>query len=165
MLIEKITGLGYAAAVQRDLLSGNGDGRIVVQDAQQPPTPLAAPSRTDGLVPDGHLLPNRAIASAGGAATGIAADAAALARWGYRLYGGQVLSPAATTALSTPVTDGYGLGTSIIGDGGQQALWGSSEPARRQPSCTTGTLSQAASHALIGGAFDRGIAPAPPPGR
>ena len=122
LLIEKITGLGYAAAVQRDLLSGNGDDRIVVQDAQQPSPPLAAPNRPDGLVPDRHFLPNRAIASAGGAATGIAADAAALARWGYRLYGGQVLSPAGTTALSTPVTDGYGLGTLIVGDGGPQAL-------------------------------------------
>ncbi|MGB8385060.1 MAG: serine hydrolase, partial [Dermatophilaceae bacterium] len=76
----------------------------------------------DGLVPDGHFLPNRAIASAGGAATGIAADAAALARWGYRLYGGQVLSSAETTAVSSPVTDGYGLGTLIVGDGGPQAL-------------------------------------------
>ena len=122
LLIEKITGLGYAAAVQRDLLAGNGDDRIVVQDAQQPPTPLAAPNRADGLVPDRHFLPNRAIASAGGAATGIAADAAALARWGYRLYGGQVLSPAGTTAMSTPVTDGYGLGTLIVDDGGPQAL-------------------------------------------
>ncbi|HEY5149536.1 MAG TPA: serine hydrolase, partial [Mycobacterium sp.] len=67
--------------------------------------------------PDGHFLPNQAVASAGGAATGIAADAGALARWGYRLYGGQVLSPEGSTAMSTPVTERYGLGTFIVGNG------------------------------------------------
>ena len=121
MLIEKITGLGYAAAVQRDLLSGNGSGRMVVQDAQLPGPPLAAPDRSDGVVPDGHFLPNRAIASSAGAAGGIAADALTLARWGYRLYGGLVLSPDWTAAMSTPITEQYGLGTFIVGDGPQGA--------------------------------------------
>jgi len=51
---------------------------MVVQDAQLPPPPVAAPNQSDDLVPDGHFLPNRAIASAGAAATGIAADAGAL---------------------------------------------------------------------------------------
>lgn len=122
LLIEKVTGVGYATAVQRDLFSGNGDERIVMQDAQLPPPPLAAPDNSDDLVPDGHFLPNRAIASAGGPATGIAADAAALARWGYRLYGGLVLSPEGTTEMRTPVTDQYGLGTFIVGDGRQGDL-------------------------------------------
>jgi len=85
-----------------------------------PTVPECGP--TDPLSMSDYLLLGLLIEKITGAATGIAADAAALARWGYRLYGGQVLSPAATTALSTPVTDGYGLGTSIIGDGGQQAL-------------------------------------------
>ena len=44
LLVEKVTGVGYATAVQRDLLSGNGDDRIVVQDAQLPPPPAAAPT-------------------------------------------------------------------------------------------------------------------------
>ena len=54
------------------------------------------------------------MASAAGAAGGIAADAATLARWGYRLYGGQVLPPARTVELATEVAPGYGLGTEII---------------------------------------------------
>ena len=65
-------------------------------------------------MPDGQFLPNRAWASAAGAAGGIAADAATLARWGYRLYGGQILDAAATVDLSTPVSPGYGLGTEIL---------------------------------------------------
>ena len=116
LLVGQVTGVGYTTAVQRDLLSGNGDERIVVQDAQLPSPPLAAPDDSDDLVPDGHFLPNRAIASAGGSATGIAADAGALARWGYRLYGGLVLSPERTAEMSTPVTDRYGLGSLVVGD-------------------------------------------------
>ncbi len=44
LLIEKVSGVGYATAVQRELLSSNGDARIVPQDAQLPPPPLAAPT-------------------------------------------------------------------------------------------------------------------------
>jgi CubicO group peptidase (beta-lactamase class C family) len=122
LLIEKASGRGYAATLQQDLLSGNGDQRMVVQDAQRPPPPLTAPDDRDDLVPDRHFLPNRAIASAGGAATGIAADATAVACWGYRLYGGLVLSPERTIEMRTPVTDRYGLGTLIVGDGQQNDL-------------------------------------------
>src|SRR5664279_2558341 len=39
--------------------------------------------------------------------------------WGYRLYGGLVLSPDWTTAMSTPITEQYGLGTFTVGDGPQ----------------------------------------------
>lgn len=44
LLVEKVTGIGYATAVQRDLLFGNGDERIVVQDAQLPSPPTVAPN-------------------------------------------------------------------------------------------------------------------------
>jgi hypothetical protein len=57
LLVEKVTGVGYATAVQRDLLFGNGDDRMVVQDAQLPPPPAAAPNQSDDLVKDGHFLP------------------------------------------------------------------------------------------------------------
>jgi D-alanyl-D-alanine carboxypeptidase len=114
LLIERVTGLSYPAAVRRDLLPGLGE-RVVVQDAEPPPAPMAAPNLTGTTtVPDGVFLPNRAHASVAGAAGGIAADAATLARWGYRLYGGQVLPAAATVDLSTPVAPGYGLGTEIL---------------------------------------------------
>ena len=70
-------------------------------------------------MPDGHFLPNRAIASAGGAATGIAADAAALARWGYRLYGGLVLSPERTIEIAPPSPTGTGSAPSSSGTAGR----------------------------------------------
>jgi D-alanyl-D-alanine carboxypeptidase len=117
MLIANVTGLDYAAAVHRDVLA-RGDSRFAIQDAEAPTPPLAAPELTGtgtGATADGRYLPNRAIATTSGAAGGIAADAPALALWGYRLYGGQVLAPGTTTELSTPAVpgNGYGLGTKI----------------------------------------------------
>ena len=114
LLIEKVTGLSYAAGVRRDLLPGLG-GRIVVQDAETPTAPVAAPNLTGTpAVSDGTFLPNRSWASAAGAAGGIAADAATLAGWGYRLWGGRILDAASTVDLSTPVAPGYGLGTEVM---------------------------------------------------
>ena len=63
---------------------------------------------------DGTFLPNRSWASVAGAAGGIAADAATLAGWGYRLYGGRILDAASTVDLTTPVAPGYGLGTEVM---------------------------------------------------
>ena len=114
MIIERVTGTSYAAAVRRDLLPGLG-GRIAVQTAEPPVAPVAAPNLTGTTTkPDGQFLPNRAWASPAGAAGGIAADAATLAHWGYRLYGGQILDARATVDMATPVDPGYGLGTEIL---------------------------------------------------
>jgi D-alanyl-D-alanine carboxypeptidase len=110
LLIEAITGQPYETAAFHGVLDGTG-ARLVLQDAQLPIPPLAAPDHTDGGTPDGHFLPNRSIASSAGASGGAAADAATLAAWGYRLYGGRVLPPDLTAELSDPVTPGYGLGT------------------------------------------------------
>ena len=133
LLIEKITGLRYDQAVRRDLLAGD-TGRMVVQDSEPPVPPLAAAGRgSEGLpdaVPDGMFVPDRSLASLAGAAGGIAADAATLAGWGYRLYGGRILPPARAVELATEVAPDYGLGTEIfehtwgprggvIGHGGQ----------------------------------------------
>jgi len=110
LLIEAITEQPYATAVFDGVLDGTGP-RMVLQDAQLPIPPLAAPDHTDSGTPDGHYLPNRSIASSAGASGGAAADAATLADWGYRLYGGRVLPLDLTAELSDPVTPGYGLGT------------------------------------------------------
>jgi len=117
LLIEKITGLRYDQAVRRDLLAGD-TGRMVVQDSEPPVPPLAAAGRgSEGLpdaVPDGMFVPDRSLASLAGAAGGIAADAATLAGWGYRLYGGRILPPARAVELATEVAPDYGLGTEIL---------------------------------------------------
>lgn len=113
LIIEKVTGLTYAEAVRRDVLA-EMDGRMAVQTGEAPSPPLAAPDRSTGAVPDGLFVPNRALASAAGAAGGIAADAPTLANWGYRLYGGLILPPDRTVELSTPIAPDYGLGTMVV---------------------------------------------------
>ena len=63
MIIERVTGTSYAAAVRRDLLPGLGK-RIAVQTAEPP---VAPGSRTqphrDHHQGDGQFLPNRAWAT------------------------------------------------------------------------------------------------------
>lgn len=117
LVIEKITGLRYDQAVRRDLFAGD-TGRMVVQDAELPVPPLAAAGRSpEGLpdaVADGMFVPDRSLATVAGAAGGIAADAATLAGWGYRLYGGRILPPVRAVELATEVAPDYGLGTEIF---------------------------------------------------
>ncbi|HYN73068.1 MAG TPA: serine hydrolase domain-containing protein [Nakamurella sp.] len=117
VLIEKITGLRYDQAVRRDLFAVDTT-RMVVQDAERPVPPLAAaglsPEGLPDAVPDGIFVPDRSLATAAGAAGGIAADAATLAGWGYRLYGGRILPSARTVELATEVAPDYGLGTEIF---------------------------------------------------
>lgn len=112
MLIEKVTSLSYSQAVRRDVLTGVSV-RMVVQDAERPPPPLAAAEPSTGPVSD-DFLPDRAIASVMGADGGIAADAPTVAGWGYHLYGGMVLPADRTVEMVTEVAPGYGLGTEIL---------------------------------------------------
>jgi D-alanyl-D-alanine carboxypeptidase len=112
-LIERVTGLTYAAALRRDVLAGNQE-RIALQDAEAPTPPLGGPDQSTGAHPDRHYVPNRALASSGGAIGGIATDARALARWGYTLYGGLLLPAEQIREMTTPLTPGYGLGTVIL---------------------------------------------------
>ena len=111
-IIEKVTGLTYAQAVRRDVLAGIGP-RMALQDAEIPVPPVATAAPAGGALPDGSYLPNRAWATALGAAGGVAADAPTLATWGYQLYGGHVLTNDTTRQMATPVAVGYGLGTAL----------------------------------------------------
>jgi D-alanyl-D-alanine carboxypeptidase len=105
-LIEKVTGTTYAAALHRDLLDGRGLDGIAVQDQESPHAPLALPpGRIAGA---GHFLPSRSLASLIWSAGGIAGDAAAVARWGYLLYGGRVLPPE-LVATMRPLDDRHGI--------------------------------------------------------
>ena len=74
---------------------------------------MATAAPASGALPDGSYLPNRAWATALGAAGGIAADAPTLAAWGYQLYGGHILTSETTRRMATPVAIGYGLGTQL----------------------------------------------------
>ena len=119
LLIEQVTGKPLAASLRADVLGSLGP-RIVVQDAERPPEPLAMPGqRNDGQhrgnVPsDGVYLPSRAWATAAGGAGCIASDAPTLAAWGYRLYGGYVLPADRVAEMTTPIAGDYGLGTAVF---------------------------------------------------
>jgi D-alanyl-D-alanine carboxypeptidase len=120
LLIEKITGRTVAKAERDDLFTPAGLSRIAAQDAERPAPPLAAPPPGASAPPDG-FLPYRAWARTGNdSLAGIAADAPTVARWGYQLYGGRLLSAASVRAMTTQPSNaslfpsqGYGLGTTV----------------------------------------------------
>jgi CubicO group peptidase (beta-lactamase class C family) len=113
LVVEHVTGLSFAAAVRRDLLDASG-GRIAIQDEERPTPPMAAPAETQGRKTDGQYVPNRAVSSSVTSAGGIAADAPSLALWGYRLYGGLILSAQEVRQMASPLAgSGYGLGTEV----------------------------------------------------
>jgi CubicO group peptidase (beta-lactamase class C family) len=87
----------------------------VYQPEERPRGPLALPFldgevRADIIEVGGGYLPTRASASAGGGAGCIAANSAALARWGYLLFGGDLISEESLLAMTTFNADRYGLG-------------------------------------------------------
>lgn len=121
-LVEEVTGDPLAVALRRDLIGPAGLDRVWVQTAEQPTPPLAVAAGVPSVASvdvDGPYLPSRALASAAGAAGGMAADAPTLARWGHLLYGGAVID-ASLVKLMTAAEDGrdwYGLGTVVYGQG------------------------------------------------
>ena len=121
LLVEKVTGRSLAQALRADLLDPAGLDRMAVQDAERPTPPLGAPPSRLRLGPPDGYLPCRALATAGGAAGGMAADAPTLARWGYQLYGARLLPAETVHAMMTQESAGtvfpgvgYGLGTMLF---------------------------------------------------
>jgi len=117
LVVEKAAGRVAADAIAADLWTPLGLPRLAYQDAQQLPEPIAAPGEDEDL-PDGQsgrpYLPFRSFASAIAASHGVAGDAASVARWGYDLYGGQILKPASVAQLiDFDYPDGrrYGIAT------------------------------------------------------
>ncbi|HYN65285.1 MAG TPA: serine hydrolase [Ornithinibacter sp.] len=121
LLVEEVTGRPLPEVLRADLWQPRGLSRIAYQDEEAIAPPLARPGPDDGNLPDdlpaGDYLPWRSLASAVGAAGGIAADAPTIARWGYQLYGGHVLGVEATREMrESPGDSWYGLGTWRVGD-------------------------------------------------
>lgn len=121
-MVEEVTGDPLAVALRRDLIDPAGLERVWVQTAEEPTPPVAvAVSAASGVAVDvdGPYLPSRALASAAGAAGGMAADAPTLARWGHLLYGGAAIDAALVSQMTAAEdeADWYGLGTLLYDDG------------------------------------------------
>ena len=114
MLIERVAHRPLAQVLRGDLLRPAGLSRMSMQDAERPATPRAAPDSVLPVGPSTPYLPNRAAASATWADSGMSADAASVARWGYLLYGSHVQPVADTrlmTTLTGPADERYGMAT------------------------------------------------------
>ncbi|MFI7586797.1 serine hydrolase domain-containing protein [Spongisporangium articulatum] len=115
LLIEKVTGKAWAAAVGADVLGASSGLALQARDGERPSGRLAAPSPALGDRPDGEYVPNAGLASIAGAGGAMAGTALATARYGYGLYGGRTLPVKQVRELATAPDDtaGYGLGTGI----------------------------------------------------
>ena len=127
-VIERASGMSVAQAFRSLVLRDNALGRLVYEDAERPQGPLALgltdPSyhTQDGLqaalrqaLATGYI-PTRALASVLSTAAAIVSDAPTLARWGYLLYGGSVVSDG-SLGLMTQFDTGaipYGMGTNDL---------------------------------------------------
>ncbi len=115
LVIDAARGTDTATALRQDLWQPLGLRRLAYQDQEVLAAPLARPG-ADELLPDGApggpVIPARSFASAVGASGGVAGDAESTARWGYALYGAQVLRPESVRQMTEDGDgDGYGLGT------------------------------------------------------
>lgn len=116
LVVEKVTGTSFAAAVRRDLLAPMMLTRMWSQTEERPTAPLVSvvdDQRWKLSAPTTGYLPSTAWASAMGVGGGsMAADAPTLARWGAGLYGGTAI-PASLVSQMTAgdPADGYGLAT------------------------------------------------------
>lgn len=107
LLVERLTGQPWGAAVTSSLLDPLGLRETFVQGGD-PPIPVAHgySFRASGgvLIPDDlsdgtSIMPFTSVVTAAGAAGGLAASAADVARWAAALYGGDVLPATERTAM------------------------------------------------------------------
>ena len=137
-LVAKVTKQTFAQAVRADLLDPAGLGRTWVQTGETPTAPLTIGGQAayaDIVDPAGPFMPSRSFASFELGAGSIAADAADVARWGYQLYGGQVIDSTLVEQMEADPQDSdvglYGLGTVVmseedvlmVGHGGGGSDW------------------------------------------
>lgn len=118
LVIEQVRGRPLAEVLRDGVLSGEGLERLVFQPDEAPTEPMAMPAgeSTAALEKGGGYLPSLAGATAAGAAGAMASDSASLARWWSRFCGGEIVSEASLTEMTT-FQDNYGLG--LADDTGQ----------------------------------------------
>jgi D-alanyl-D-alanine carboxypeptidase len=122
-LVAKVTNKSFAQAVRGDLLDPAGLRRTWVQSGETPTAPLTVGGQAayaDVVDPAGPFMPSRSFASFDLGEGSIAADAADVARWGYQLYGGQVIDSTLVTQMEADPQESdvglYGLGTIVTSE-------------------------------------------------
>jgi CubicO group peptidase (beta-lactamase class C family) len=104
-----------AAALRSDVLADPRLSSMVYQPAERPQGPLALPFLGGQVRPNiievgGGYLPTKAQTSFGNGSGCMASDSAALALWGYLLFGGKLLSEQSLLAMTDFGNGSYGLG-------------------------------------------------------
>jgi D-alanyl-D-alanine carboxypeptidase len=122
-LVAKVTSKSFAQALRVDLLDPAGLQRTWVQTGETPTAPLTVGGQAayaDIVDPAGPFMPSRSFASFELGPGNMAADAADVARWGYQLYGGQIIDSTLVTQMEADPQDSdvglYGLGTIVTSD-------------------------------------------------
>ena len=116
LVIEHRRGRPLADVLRDGALAVDGLERLVVQPDESPTEPMAMPAGASdtSLERMGGYLPSLANATAYQASGGIASDSASLAQWWRALCGGEIVSQASLTEMSTfepaDYLGGYGLG-------------------------------------------------------
>jgi D-alanyl-D-alanine carboxypeptidase len=116
LVIRQTTGTSVAAALRSNLLADPRLASMVYQTAERPQGPLALPFlgaqvRPNILATGGGYLPTTAEASYANGSGCMASDSAALALFGYLLFGGKLVSEQSVLAMTNFDKAGvYGLG-------------------------------------------------------
>jgi D-alanyl-D-alanine carboxypeptidase len=115
LVVEATTGTSVAAALRSDVLADPRLSSMVYQPAERPKGPLALPFLRGQVRPNiikvgGGYLPTMGDASAANGSGCMASDSAALALWGYLLFGGQLVSEQSLLAMTDFGSGSYGLG-------------------------------------------------------
>jgi D-alanyl-D-alanine carboxypeptidase len=115
LVVQQATGTSVAAALRSTVLDDPRLTSMVYQPAEQPKGPLALPFLNGQVRPNivkagGGYLPTKAEASYANGSGCMASDSAALALWGYLLFGGKLLSEPSLLAMTDFGSGSYGLG-------------------------------------------------------
>ena len=128
---EKAAGMSLEDAFRSLVLDGVDSERILLQGPDaSPPKPWALPieGHTSDLDPalfgTGGNLPCLGFATLARGAAAVASDAPTLARWGWELFAGNVISSESLAAMTTTDMDGHGLGIDRFADFAPEVAYG-----------------------------------------
>lgn len=103
LVVEQVRGRPLADVLRDGVLSGDGLERLIYQPDEVPTEPMAMPfgESLSALKAGGGYLSSLAAVTAAGPAGAIASDSSSLARWWSRFCGGELVSEASLTEMTT----------------------------------------------------------------